>query len=142
MKTDLKKILSVSGKHGLYLYLAQARTGAIAEALSDKKRVMFDLKSRITSLADVSIYTTEGEMKIKDVFLALAKVYDSKPGPEKLDDNQLKAVFAKAVPDYDGSRFYVSHMKKVHEWYNELAQYASLDFEEEEEEPQDQQGNE
>lgn len=141
MKTDLKKILSVSGKSGLYLYLAQARTGAIAESLSDKKRVMLDIRSRITSLADISIYTTEGEMKIKDVFLALAKVYDSKPGPDKLNDEQLKEVFAKAVPDYDGSRFYVSHMKKVHEWYNELVKYASLDFEEDEE-AQDQQADE
>jgi len=131
MKTDLKKVLAVSGKHGLYLYLAQARTGAIAEALCDKKRVMFDIKSRITTLADISIYTTEGEMKIKEVFLSLAKVFDGKPGPEKPADTELKEIFGKAIPNYDGDRFYVSHMKKVMEWYNQLVQYASLDFEEE-----------
>ena len=43
MKTDLARILSVSGQHGLYLYLAQARNGAIAESLSDKKRTCFDI---------------------------------------------------------------------------------------------------
>ena len=58
MKTDLARILSVSGHHGLYLYLAQARTGAIAEALSDKKRTCFDIKTRITTLADIAIYTS------------------------------------------------------------------------------------
>ena len=44
------------------------------------------------------------------------------------DVEQLKALFAKAVPDYDGERFYVSHMKKVVDWYNCLLKYASLDF--------------
>ena len=133
MKTDLTKILSVSGKSGLFLYLAQARSGVIAEALSDKKRCMLDLKSRITTLADISIFAASGEVKLKDVFLSLSKIYDGKPGPEKLTDAELKAVFQKAVPDYDQDRFYVSHMKKVHDWYNQLAKYASLDFVEEEE---------
>ena len=117
MKTDLSKILSVSGKSGLFQYLAQARNGVIAEALSDKKRIMLDIKSRITTLADISIFADSGELKLKEVFLSL---------------NELKALFAKAVPDYDQNRFYPSHMKKVLDWYNQLARYASLDFVEEE----------
>ena len=60
MKTDLTRILSVSGQHGLFYYVAQARSGAIVEALSDKRRTVFDMKSRITTLADISIYTNEG----------------------------------------------------------------------------------
>ena len=74
MKTDLAKILSVSGQHGLFLYIAQARNGAIVEALSDKRRTCFDMKSRITTLADISIYTSEGELKLKDVFEKLHAV--------------------------------------------------------------------
>ena len=54
------------------------------------------------------------------------------PSP-KASSEELKALFAKAVPDYDADRFYVSHMKKVVEWYNELKNYASLDFAEENE---------
>jgi len=50
------------------------------------------------------------------------------------DAEELKSLFKKALPDYDGDRFYVSHMKKVVEWYNELREKASLDFVEEEEE--------
>ena len=61
MKTDLSKILSISGQHGLFLYLAQARAGAIVENLSDKKRTVVDAKNRITTLEDISIYTSEGE---------------------------------------------------------------------------------
>ena len=134
MKTDLARILSVSGQHGLYLYLAQARNGAIAESLSDKKRTCFDIKTRLTTLADIAIYTSEGELKLKEVFLKLKDVlgYGDAPSP-KASSEELKALFAKAVPDYDADRFYVSHMKKVVEWYNELKNYASLDFAEENE---------
>ena len=135
MKTDLARILSVSGHHGLYLYLAQARTGAIAEALSDKKRTCFDIKTRITTLADIAIYTSEGEMKLKGVFLKLHEVLGDADAPSpKASSEELKSLFLKAIPDYDSDRFYVSHMKKVVEWYNELKNYASLDFADENEE--------
>ncbi len=132
MKTDLARILSVSGQHGLFNYIAQARNGAIVEALSDKRRTCFDMKSRITTLADISIYTSEGELKLKDVFLKLQAVLGDADAPTaKASSEELKSLFAKAVPDYDADRFYVSHMKKVVEWYNELKNFASLDFEDE-----------
>ena len=129
MKTDLTKILSISGQPGLYLYIAQARSGAIVESLSDKKRSCFGLTSKMTTLADISIYTTEGEMKLSEVFLKLKDVLGGAEAPaSKASSDELKALFAKAVPDYDGERFYVSHMKKVVDWYNCLLNYASLDF--------------
>ena len=85
MKTDLAKILSVSGHHGLFLFLAQSRTGAIAEALSDKKRTAFDAHSRISTLSDIAIFTSEGEMRLAEVFTAMKKAADegaSVPSPK------------------------------------------------------------
>lgn len=131
MKTDLARILSVSGQHGLFNYIAQARNGAIVEALSDKRRTCFDMKSRITTLADISIYTSEGEMKLQEVFQKLHDTLGEADAPtSKASTDELKALFLKAIPNYDGDRFYVSHMKKVVDWYNELKNFASLDFEE------------
>lgn len=131
MKTDLARILSVSGQHGLFNYIAQARNGAIVEALSDKRRTCFDMKSRITTLADISIYTSEGEMKLQEVFQKLHEALGETDAPtSKASADELKALFLKAIPNYDGDRFYVSHMKKVVDWYNELKNFASLDFEE------------
>jgi len=131
MKTDLARILSVSGQHGLFNYIAQARNGAIVEALSDKRRTCFDMKSRITTLADISIYTSEGEMKLQEVFQKLHDALGEADAPtSKASSDELKALFLKAIPNYDGDRFYVSHMKKVVDWYNELKNFASLDFEE------------
>ena len=134
MKTDLAKILSVRGQHGLFSYIAQSRSGAIAESLRDHKRTNFAANGGITTLADISIYTLEGEVKLKEVLLKIHEVLGDADAPtSKADPKEIKALFEKALPDYDPDRFYVSHMKKVVDWYNELKNFASLDFTEEEE---------
>lgn len=134
MKTDLSKILSISGQSGLFLYVSQSRTGAIVESLADKKRSCFGMSSKITTLADISIYTDGGEVKLKEVLLNMKEVLGDADAPSpKSPAEELKAIFEKALPDYDRERFYVSHMKKVVDWYNNLKKYASFDFVEEEE---------
>ena len=129
MKTDLSKILAVSGQSGLYLYVSQARNGAIVEALADKKRTTVGMTSKLTSLADISIYTDDEEVKLQQVFLNMKDVLGEADAPSpKAKPEELKALFEKALPTYDRDRFYVSHMKKVVDWYNNLKKYASLDF--------------
>jgi hypothetical protein len=87
------------------------------------------MTSKITSLADISIYTDEEEVKLQQVFLNMKEVLGEDPAPgAKSDPAVLKGFFEKALPDYDRDRFYVSHMKKVVEWYNVLKNHASLDF--------------
>lgn len=139
MKTDLSKILAVSGQSGLFLYVSQARSGAIVEALADKKRSTVGMTSKITSLADISIYTDDEEVKLQQVFLNMKEVLSDADAPSaKSDPQELKALFEKALPSYDRDRFYVSHMKKVVEWYNALKRYASLDFVDPDEETAEQ----
>lgn len=134
-KTDLKKILSISGEHGLYEYIAQARNGMIAESMITKQRKSFGPSARVSSLSDISIYTADAEMPLKDVLTAIAKKLDNKPALSSKDSEKaIKAFFAEVIPEYDADRFYFSHMKKVLDWYNCLQQYASLEFVEEEEE--------
>ena len=129
MKTDLSKILAVSGQSGLYLYISATRTGAVVEALADKKRSAVNATSKITSLADISIYTDDDEVKLQEVFLNMKEVLGDADAPSaKSKPEELKALFEKSLPTYDRDRFYVSHMKKVVEWYNALKNHASLDF--------------
>ena len=129
MKTDLSRILAISGQSGLFFYVSQARNGAIVEALVDKKRTSVGMTSKITSLADISIYTDEEEVKLQQVFENMKEVLGDNDAPSaKSSAEELKALFEKALPTYDRDRFYVSHMKKVVEWYNNLKKYASLDF--------------
>ena len=130
MKTDLTKILTISGQSGLFLYLSQARNGVIVESLADRKRSCFGMKSKVTTLEDISIYTEEGEVKLREVLLKMKEVLGEDDAPSSRSaDKDLQEFFGKALPDYDKDRFHVSHMKKVVTWYNILKQYASLDFE-------------
>ena len=134
MQTDLTKILSVSGQHGLFQYVAQARSGVIAENLADRRRTVLGATSRISTLADISLVPSAGEMKLADVFLALNKALDGAEAPSsKAPEKEVTALFEKAVPNYDPDRFYLSHMRKVLDWYSQFVKYASLDFVKEDE---------
>lgn len=138
MKTDLSKILTISGQSGLFNYLSQARSGVIVESLADRKRSCFGMNSKVTTLEDISIYTEDEEVRLREVFGKMKEVLGEEDAPSaKSSDQELKSFFGKALPDYDRDRFHVSHMKKVVTWYNILKKYASLDFEEPEKASED-----
>lgn len=138
-KTDLSRILAVTGYPGLYRYVAQSRTGAIAESLATGARVNFPANGKITTLEDISIYTDEEELRLRKVFEALhATLKDADAPSAKATEAEIRGLFDKAVPNYDGSRFYLSHMKKVVTWYNELKAHATLEFVD----PEQEQGSE
>lgn len=129
MKTNLQKILSISGQPGLFLYISQASAGVIVESLTTKKRGIFGINSRLTSLSDISIYTTEEEIPLRKILERMHESLQENLAPDsKSTPEVLKEFFTEVLPDYDRDRFYLSHMKKVVEWYNTLKEYASLDF--------------
>lgn len=134
MKTDLKKMLFISGEPGLLRYISQARNGIIAESLQSGKRSIYRDDSKVSALSDIFIYTSDAEVSLKDVFLKMKENLDGKNAPDpKSDTNVLEEFFSKVIPNYDKNRFYHSNMRKVSAWYNLLKEYASLDFEEEKE---------
>ena len=139
MAIDLKKVLAISGQPGLFEYIAQSRNGFIVEAMADKKRSNVSTTAKVTTLADVSIYADDGEVSLKQV---LESMRDKLSGKEamgsKSDPEQIKKFFGEVLPGYDRDRFYVSHMKKVLDWYNNLCRFGSLEFIEEEEEKKEE----
>ena len=138
-KTDLKKILSVSGEHGLFAYVAQGRGGIIAESLATKQRTMLGASAKVSSLADISIFTDEADVPLRQVLESMAGKLEKGAAPSpKADSKTIQKFFAEVLPNYDPDRFYVSHMKKVLGWYEELRTYASLEFVDDEEEKKEE----
>ena len=128
-KTDLKKILSIAGQSSLFRFVAHATAGVIAESLSTGKRSMYGINDRVTSMSDISIYTDDNEVSLRELFVKMREELGESDAPEsKSSADVLKGFFAKVLPDYDRDKFYVSHMKKVVDWYNQLKKYASLEF--------------
>ena len=135
MALDLKKVLSISGTPGLFEYVAPAKNGFIVESISTKQRSAISATAKVTSLADVSIYTDDEEVSLRQVLESMRDKLDSAEAmSSKSDPEKIKVFFAEVLPSYDRDRFYVSHMKKVLDWYNVLAKFGSLEFENEESE--------
>lgn len=129
MKTNLQKILTVSGYPGLFKYVAQANSGVVVEAISDKKRMVCGMSAKLSSLSDISVFTDEGDVKLQELFGKMKEKLGEENAPSgKSDPAKLKSFFEEVLPDYDRDRFYISHMKKVVEWYNSLREFESLDF--------------
>ena len=131
---DLSKILSISGRSGLFQVVSQAKNAVIVESLTDKKRFPAFGHERMSSLEEISIFTTGEDRPLREVLKAFYDKYEGKPAIDAKSDNAaLKKAFEEAVPDYDSERVYISDIKKMIAWYNQLAENNLLDFSEEEE---------
>jgi len=126
---DLKEILSVSGKPGLFKTIAQTKTGVIIESLIDGKRIQAFASDKISSLGEISIFTTTEDMPLREVFRLIREKNGEQPAPDvKADDRTLKAFFESVLPEYDRERVYTSHMRKLAQWYNLLIANGITDF--------------
>lgn len=131
---NLAGIISISGKPGLYKVIAQGKNNVIVESLIDHKRSPAYASDRISALDDISIYTLEADVPLKDVFAALYAKYDGKEGISHKEDNiKLQEVLFDVLPSYDEDRVYPSDIKKLFQWYNLLVKTGMLVPEEKEE---------
>ena len=142
MKTiKLKDILSISGKGGLFKFIAQARNGIVVESLEDKKRHVAPATARVSSLDDIAIFTHDDEVPLGDIFMLIHEKTEGKEAiSHKSPADELKSTFGELVPEYDDERVYISDIKKVFQWYNQLLAHDMLeviDKEEEGEESED-----
>lgn len=129
---SLDKILSVSGKPGLYRMLTQTRTGLVAESLIDGKRITVGMRHNVSLLSEISVFTLQDEMPLREVFL---KIQEKEGGgkasiPPKSSKDELEEYFFSVLPDYDEDRVYPSHISKILKWYNMLIEQEINDFSE------------
>jgi hypothetical protein len=118
---NLEKILAISGMPGIYALKMQTRTGFVAESIVDGKRVTVGLRSNVSLLTEISIYTYEAEKPLAEVMRAIANKEDNGPAISHKEDNAvLVSYFKEIMPNYDEERVYPSDIKKVINWYNIL----------------------
>lgn len=118
---NLDKILSISGKPGLYALKVQTRTGFVAESLLDGKKSTVGLKVNVSLLSEISIYTVNEEKPLAEVMRNIAIKENEGPAISHKEDNaKLVAYFMEILPEYDSERVYPSDIKKVLNWYNLL----------------------
>ena len=129
---NLTGIISISGKPGLYRVVAQGNNNVIVEALEDGKRFPAHSNNKISALEDISIYTYEDDVPLKDVFKS---IYDLEKGGVAISHKEsaakLSEYLTKVLPNFDQERVYASDIKKLFQWYNLLHKAGALILEEE-----------
>jgi hypothetical protein len=140
MKTiQLKDILAISGKGGLFKFIAQARNGIVVESLEDQKRHVAAATARVSSLEDIAIFTIDEEVPLADIFYMISEKSEGKETlSHKAPVEELKSQFKELVPEYDEDRVYVSDIKKVFQWYNQLLQHELLEVIDKEEDQEEE----
>ena len=130
----LKDVLAISGQAGLFKFISQGRNGIIVENFQTGKRTNMPASAKISALEDIAVFTESDEVPLIEV---LKKIKERENGGKtishKASSDELKALFDEVVPDYDQDRVYVSDIKKIVRWYNELHDLNMLDFTEEDE---------
>ena len=129
---DLLKIISVSGKSGLFRVVAQSRQAVIAESLLDGKRIPIHSSLKVSSLDEISMFTTGDDVPLKQVLEGLYKAEKGKPSLDpKASEDELFAKLGEALPDHDRERIYASDVRKLFAWYDQLLKAGEFDKKEE-----------
>jgi len=128
---DLTGIIAISGQSGLYKVVAQSKNGIIVEGLTDKKRTSISSTAKVSSLEDISMFTTGEDKPVAEI---MKSIFDKENGgpclDSKSDDKAVSTYFESVLPDYDKERVYTSNMKKLFTWYNGLQSTGNLKIKE------------
>lgn len=128
----LKEILSITGKPGLYRIITPGKRTLLVEDLVSKKRFPLGARDRVVCLGDIAMYTVGEDLPLDKI---LDRVYSVEEGNKidvkAMDNDMLRAEFAKAVEDFDRDRVYPSDIRKLFNWYNLLISEGYTKFTEE-----------
>ena len=132
---DLSKVVTISGKPGLFLVTSSGAGKLVVESLLDGKRTPAFANDKISSLEEISIFTTGDDKPLKEVFVSIHEKIGDNIGfdPKRVSPIELKEKFMLVLPEYDEDSVYQSDMKKVFQWYQLLNDKGLLDFTVEEE---------
>lgn len=118
---NVDKILAIAGKPGLFELKIQTRSGFLAESLIDGKKITVGMRSNVSLLSEISMYTYSEEKPLVEIMRSIAIKENEGPAiSHKEDPATLLAYFKEILPDYDQERVYASDIKKLLNWYNIL----------------------
>lgn len=135
---ELRTVLSITGKPGLFKLIAHRKNGVVVESLLDGARVSIPANANVSSLGDIAIYTYEQEVPLKDVFKAISAVTEGKEAlSHKSSKSELEDFFGEVLPKFDQERVYASDIKKVIQWFNIIVKNNLLSILDVEDAPED-----
>ena len=124
---NLRGIVAVAGKPGLWKALAQNKTGFILESLdANKTKLVANLSTaKIAALDEITIFGDDEDIRLLDVFERM-KAAKSVPD-SKADGRAMRELFREVAPGHDEEKVYTSDMKKIISWYHILKDMPLFD---------------
>ena len=134
----ISDVLAISGKPGLFKILASSPKNLVVESMIDGKRSSIPGSLRVSSLSDITMYTTNEDVPLREI---LKSMFDKNKGKPALSHNaapqEVKDFIDSVVDNLDHDRVYASDLRKLVQWYNLLISQKALPFEVEEEKTDD-----
>ena len=118
---NLKGIINISGKAGLFKIISKNKNTIIVESITDGKKSPLHAHNNANLLEEIGIYTYNDTKSLSDIMNDIAKKEKGKQSlNHKSSNEQLITYFRDIVSEYDEERVYISDIKKVIQWYNIL----------------------
>jgi hypothetical protein len=119
---NYSEIVSVSKLSGLYQIHKKRNDGLIVKSLSDGKVIFAASRNHVfTPLENITIYTENEPVELKEVFKSIKKNISKNPLPNaKADGNVLRGFFEVVLPEYDKDKVYTSDITKIIKMYQVL----------------------
>lgn len=134
----IQEIIAIAGKPGLYRILVTNRSNLVVESMLDRKRLSIPGTSRISSLADITMYTTDEDVLLMDVLNRMNEHVGSNDAPDVKGDAQATRDFVdEVIPELDHERVYNSDLKKLVQWFTILKENDAFPLEQEAEEEEE-----
>lgn len=146
-KIKLSDIVSISGNSGLFKIIGKSRSGIVVESMNkDKRRMSVPVTAKISVLSEIAMFSETEDVNLGRIILNLSKQEITIPG-KGAQPGELRSFMEKALPGYDESRVYLSHIQKLANWYGIIKDCVDLEainqeIEEQSGSPEDDKKNE
>ncbi|POY35030.1 hypothetical protein C3K47_17385 [Solitalea longa] len=124
---NLRGIVAVSGKPGLYKVIGQNKAGFVLESLDEaKNKTVINGNAKVAALHEITVYGQNDDLQLRDIIAKMGEDLNAVPDPKE-DGKVLKNYFAAMAPEHDSERVYVSDIKKIVSWVKILSGFPLWD---------------
>lgn len=114
---EYSKLISVTGKPGLFELISSKTDGALVKSIDDKSITFVSNRiHNFSHLESIEVYTEAENVNLIDIFKAMQDSTEALPNEK--DVKATKQYFQKVFPTMDFDRVYDSDRKKMVKWYN------------------------
>jgi len=97
---EFNKIISVTGKPGLFQVVSQSKNSIIVESLTDKKRLAINTTQNVSLLENIAIYSYEEDVPLLIIFKSMFEKTEGKEAiSHKESGKKISCIFRRSFTE-------------------------------------------